>query len=437
MLMSTTRQQNQRLWVGLDQIASSATSFACSALAAGLLSAQDFGAWAVAFTIGVLILTATRTWCGDALMIVAPANSTKSAAHSKGSISLAFCLGMLGALVLATAAATVRGSAQAALLALAIGLPAVLMQDACRYTLLAQRRGRSAFANDALWLTLSCTSLMALRRADTDSVFLSMLAWSSFAIPSVVLGMKQTGARLSLRAARGWVRSVRYLSSRLFAEYVIFMASSLLALTVVIGVVGDIELAGSLRGAQVLMGPITILLAASTTYLQPLMVVDHSHGQSIIGRGRTQSLLVVFITVLWVATLLLVPDSAGTRVFGFTWFGARSELLAVGTVFCFVGASVGAINVLRCTGRVSKSLRAHAILAGIVIIGAIVGAAIDGSDGAVVGFALSSVAGPLLLWQAALREESRPHLSDERSETVRHDQHVVARPSASAERHAS
>jgi hypothetical protein len=408
MTTNSAPERNQRLWVGLDQIASSATSFGCSALAAGLLPARDFGAWAVAFTVGILILTATRTWCGDALMILAPDGPSVSR-RSTGSVSFALAVGLMSALALSLSAAFVEGSARAALAALAIGIPAVLMQDACRYGLLSRQRGRAAFANDALWMVLAGSSLLALRRADHNSVFLSMLAWSALAVPSVLLGLRQTGARPSVAAAKEWVGSVRHLSSRLFAEYLVFMASSLLALTVVVGVLGDVELAGSLRAAQVLMGPLTILLAATTTYLQPLMVIDYSRGESLIRRGCAQSGSVTLLSVLWIAALHLVPASVGTRIFGFTWFGARSELLEVGLVFFCASLSVGAINVLRCSGRVGRSLRVHAILACVVVGGTAVGAVVNGSAGAVAGFSVSSLAGPMLLWRAALAPDRSYH----------------------------
>ncbi len=399
-------KQHQRLWVGLDQIASSATSFGCSALAAGLLSAPDFGAWAVAFTIGILALTSVRTWSGDALMIVTPGGESGADARVRGAAAFAFGIGILISVALIVGSAVLRGSAQAALTGLAIGLPLILVQDVYRFALLARRQGEAAFANDLLWLVLSTASLIALRRANHDSVMLSMMAWSVMAAPSVVLGAIQTGSLPDARAAVGWVRSIRHLSSRLFAEYAVFMASSLIALTLVIGIIGDIELAGSLRGAQVLMGPLTVLLGATTMYLQPRMVIDHSHGRVVLTHGRSQSLLLLVTTAVWTGVLLLVPDSIGTRVFGFTWFGAEDVLIVVGIVYACSAVSTGAINVLRCTGRVGQSLAAHAVLAVIVGLGTLTGSLAAGSDGAVIGFAVCSVAGPVLLWYAALRTSS-------------------------------
>ena len=430
MTVNRTTTDNQRLWVGLDQIASSALSFGCSALAAGLLTARDFGTWAVAFTIGVIILTAVRTWSGDGLMIVSPAHPGNSAVDAKGASTFGVCTGVACGLLLLVAAGLLKGSARAALAALAFGLPLVLAQDACRFSLLSQRRARAAFVNDSLWLVLSCAMLLTLRRLNNDSVFLSMASWSVLALPSVAVGFVQTRAGLSLSAALRWVRSIQYLSSRLLAEYVVFMASSLLALTVVIGVFGDIELAGSLRGALVLMGPITVVLAASTIYLQPRMVVDHTVGHTVVGRGRDQSASVVGITAIWVVLLHLVPDSFGTRVFGFTWFGARTQLFEVGLMFCFAGASVGAINVLRCTGRVAMSLRAHLILACVVAIGTSAGAIVDGSFGAVTGFTFSSAAGPVLLWRSALRHHPTMTKRVERSLAFRRSRHAAEHPSA-------
>ena len=398
-----TPVSDQKFWVGLDQVASSATNFGGSALAAGLLGARDFGAWAIGYTVLLVALTAVRTWTGDSLMLLAPKTGDPGGLLAKGCATFAGLVGIGAALIVFVSGSLTHDAVQDALWSVAICLPFVLLQDALRYALLALRRARAAFGNDLLWFVLSTSTLMALRRTDTQSVSLAMLAWAGSTLPCVLLGLAQTGVRLELRSAGRWIAESRSIASRILAEYVVFMMSSIVMLTIVVGVTGDIAGVGSIRGAQVLMGPVTILFAASTMYLQPILVRAYTNGDSILGRGVRQSVVNVIGTTTWLLVLFFVPRNVGTRVFGFTWDGSRSYLPLVGLVVFAAASSTGAINVLRSSGRVADSLRAHALIATIVILSTATGAIGWRANGAVYAFAVSSLVGPILLWSTVRR----------------------------------
>jgi len=400
---STNPADGQKLWVGLDQIVSSATNFGGSALAGGLLVAKDFGAWAIAYTAFIVMLTAVRTWGGDVMMLLAPRAGLDPGDLASGCATFAGLAGIGAGLVVFVIGGLIGGEVRVAMWSVAIFLPALLLQDSLRYTLLAQRRARSAFINDLLWFAVATSCLMVLRRTDTDSISLAMFAWAGGAVPCVILGLSQTGARLQTQAAGRWIKVAKELASRISAEYVVFMMSSIVMLTVIVGMTGDVEGIGSVRGAQVLMGPLVILFATSTMYLQPILVRAHSRGEPIFTRGIRQTALNAIGVAGWFLIVWLVPRNVGTRVFGFTWDGSRTYLPFVGLAIFSSAISTGAINLLRSSSHVTESLRAHVLIAVVVMASTTTGAIGWQADGAVMAFAVSSLFGPIPLWLAARR----------------------------------
>ena len=67
-----------------------------------------------------------------------------------------------------------------ALAAMAITLPALLVQDTWRFALFAHDRGRSAFVNDLVWLLVQLPALAFAFsfQADGDIIALALLAWA-------------------------------------------------------------------------------------------------------------------------------------------------------------------------------------------------------------------------------------------------------------------
>lgn len=400
--MSRRSETRTGLWVLGDQVASSGTSFGGSALAAGLLSAGDFGAWSIAFTVYVLLLSGLRTWCGDTLMLLLPVEQ-HGARLVGGALALAMTVGTatgVGALAIGIVPDGTTGSA---LRALGACLPGLLLQDATRMSLLAARNARAAFLSDGSWLVLTTVSLMALRLTDTASTTLAMLAWGLPAYVGAVVGLRQLGTMPSLPLLSSWIQRTRRLSVLISAEFVVFALSSLLMLQLVLSSAGDVEAVGSVRGAQVLMGPVLVFLAASTTYSLPLMARAFAVGDPYVTLGARQSSANAVAAAIGFLVASLVPANIGVRVFGATWEGALDQLPAVAMSVAAAGISSGAIGVLRSSGRVSTSLVAHIALA-ILVGGTTVATALRFSSETVIwAFALSSLLGPAVLWSAAVR----------------------------------
>jgi hypothetical protein len=389
-------------WVVADQIASSATNFAGSALAAGLLTAGDFGSWSIGFTAYVLVLAATRTWAGDVLLLVVPAERQSDKVYASGATTLALAVGTVTGVCFLVLGLLPDGSLGAALTALGLVLPTMLVQDAIRYSLLAQGRAREACLNDTIWFGLAVAGLMILRLTDTDSVFLAMLAWGAPTIVCSAVGLLQTGAAPQRANLSIWIHRVRHLSSRISAEYVVFIISSMSFLITVLGVTRDMSSVGAVRGAQVLLGPSTVIFAATTIIVTPQMVRRHREGEPIVRTGIRQSIINAVAIIAFGTAALMTPDAIGVRIFGATWDPAVAKLPIIALAFLGAAASTGALTIMRARGAVGRSLRLHAALAVVVFLATGLGLAAAGSEGAILGYSLAAACGPLLLWSGAL-----------------------------------
>lgn len=409
--MNTRSEARTGFWVLADQVASSGTTFGGSALAAGLLSAGDFGAWSIAFTAYVLLLSALRTWCGDTLMLLLPP-ATDVRRLVAGALGLALTVGGIAAVVVLAIGSIPTGTTGRALLGLGICLPGLLVQDATRMSLLAQRNGRAAFVNDGTWLLLTTAALMALRLTDTASTFLAMLAWGLPSYVGALLGLYQLRAFPSARLLPVWLRSTRRLSVLIFAEWVVFALSSVLMLQVVLSFMRDVETVGAVRGALVIMGPITVFFAATTTYSLPLMVRAFHSGAPYVSIGVRQSGVNAAAVVLWFIVASLIPRSAGVRLFGATWDSAQDRLVPIAVALLAAGIGAGAITVLRSSDRLANSLRANALQA-VVIGGTTLVVALTRSPNATIwAFSTASVLGPVILWSELKRSRSATGFSD-------------------------
>jgi hypothetical protein len=393
-----------RRWFALDQGLSSATNFASAALVAGLLSNLDFGGWAIAYATFVVILSTIRTWAGDAALIVAPAAEPMVVRSLVGgAATVAVASGAAAGALLAAGAFAVGGATRLALLALAVCLPALMLQDCLRLCLLAVNRPRLACANDGLWLAGSVAALMILRLTDRDSVMLAMLAWAGPAGPCALLALRQAHARVSIAAARHWVRSIRAIVPSLLGAHTCYLIASMTMVSVVVGLVGNARSAGSIRAAQTLYGPVTVALAARALYTQPVVVRRLAAGQAVLGQARHVSLSGAALTVLCAVVLWGTPTSIGKRVFGHSWDGAHSLVPAMGLVIFVSALMSGAAVALRASRNVTTLLRVN-LIAALVLVPTTWWWADRGSPrGALASYAILSGGSAVALWMSASR----------------------------------
>jgi hypothetical protein len=394
--------------VAIDQGLSSATSFGGSALAAGLLSALDFGGWAIAYTAFVVVLAAARTVTGDVQLILLPAATKASAGELAGGAAITAALaGAVAGVGLAGGAMLVGGATRDALLTLAPLLPALLVQDSVRLTLIAVDRADIACLSDGTWLLLSVVALLVLRRTDTSSAALAMLAWAGSAVPAALVGVHFAGLTARRGALGEWVRAARSLAAGLFGGHALYLLASLSMVTVVVGLVKGAESAGAVRAAQTVLGPIGVGLTAGSLYAQPEMVRRLGESLPVTRLCNTLSVVAIVIALAWTAVMRAMPTSIAVRVFGSSWAGARDVLLGMAVPLVATAAALGPVAVFRARQRVLSTVWIAALTALLSVPTTVLACLYLSTAWVLVAYGLVTCMSTLLLWNGALSHELR------------------------------
>ena len=391
------------MWGLVDQGISSVTNFLGSVFAARALSTSRFGSVAIGYSLYFIAVAVYRSLVSDVLVV-------RFAAESPEDQRSAICAGAAGTLGVAAAMAVV-GLAISALLpteparvvqVLMISLPLILLQDFCRLGLIMMQRSAAAAFNDGVWLLLTVIAFGLFRHVTTPVGSFSL--WIIGGLIAGLVGLAQLGTLPSAHVLVWW-RTHKYLSSRYLADALLILSSNY-AFTVGIGVVaGGSEVAG-LRGAQVLMGPLTVLFLGLTIQAMPSLVRRAATSRADARRGAVQlGILFSSTAALFGVVLITLPKRFGRALLGDTSTEAFTLMPGVACMFAVLGFSIALGAGLKALGAAQSTLRIRMVTAPLAVAGGVVGFMIGRTEGAVFGLAIGSAAG-LPMWWRSLRDVS-------------------------------
>ncbi len=165
-----------------------------------------------------------------------------------------------------------------------------------------------------------------------------------------------------------------------------------------IGAIAGLAAVGSLRAAQLLLGPVNILTLGFSIAAVP--EVSRILGQSV-DRFRLAclriGLLLMVATVAWAVVAMLIPEAAGRALLGASWPGASLVLVPTALfVIGRVGGSAPRIGLVALAAA-DVTLRVTLVESVVSITAGVVGAALGGAVGAAWGLAFVA-AGMALIW---------------------------------------
>jgi O-antigen/teichoic acid export membrane protein len=416
-------------WNLVDQALSALSNIALSVAVARSVDAPAFGAFSIAFVVFGVFIALTKSLVGQPLQMrfshVGPEEQRRAAGSGLG---VALVLGLVGSLVLVGVAFVTGPTLRSALLALALILPALLVQDSCRMALFTCGRARGAAGVDAVWALVMVGLLLVVM--DRGSIVWLMLAWGAGALVSVVVACALLRVLPAPNRTVRWVRAHGNLTRYLFPEYFLGLGSMQLAILLV-GTIAAAEAVGALRGAQVLLGPLGILGAGIFQFAVPEVArrPDLPTRSLALFAGAVSGFLGV-VTIGYLAVLLLLPDQWGTALFGDSWPGAAAVLLAMGLSSVFSSLANGPAGVLYGTQQARSTFRIHAVKGPVLLAAVLLGTATGGAVGAAWALAATEAAvlpAWVLTLRAALRARSATPTAV-RSEPERDDDDDAAAP---------
>jgi O-antigen/teichoic acid export membrane protein len=376
-------------WNLIDQALSAITNVVVAFVVARAVDADGFGAFAVAFLVFTLAIGVARALAGQPLSIrFAGAEPAELVAAAGAGMAAVVGFAAVVGIACGVAGLVMGEVLGSTLLAMGIALPALLLQDTCRMTFFAQKRPHLAALNDTIWALVQFPVMAGLVVYDVTHPWAYVLAWGGGALCAAAVGVFQIGTRPA--GGGSWLLRQRDLVGYLVAEYLLnagVYQGGLLAVGALVGL-GDV---GSLRAAQVLLGPLGILSAACWTFLLPELSSRPRDGSTSARIAVGISSAMAGISIVYGLILLVLPDSLGVDLLGDTWTGARSVLLPMAIGSAALGATVGPQLVVFARGRAKVLLFLQAVQAPVLLVCLVTGILVAEAVGAAWGIATNSL----------------------------------------------
>ncbi|MGY2002821.1 hypothetical protein [Blastococcus sp. SYSU DS1024] len=389
------------VWTVLDQAVSSVGNAGMTILVATTVSPREFGYFAVCFSIYALSVAAAQALVGQTYVIAYAGESAVSQLRAARSASgAALVAGCIAGVLVAMCAAVFDSTLRFSLLALAVSLPGLLVQDCWRSVLTGTMRARLTFLNDALWTLLQVAAIVIILWAvDTSLAWPLLLAWGLSAYAAAIYGCVQVGIWPGPGAAMLWIRRHKSTGLPLVLNSVA-TAGSVQVAYLIVSSLGSARDAGSLRAAQTLLGPLTVLMVALNNFVLPELIRQRPTGRRLWVVVSALSALLALVDLAWGAGMLLIPDSWGVLLLGQSWEGAREVLPYLILMTVATGAAAGASTGMRAFRALRSLTGIHVGLGVALVTLATVGVSAGGAVGAALGMALASVAILPVLWLA-------------------------------------
>lgn len=391
----------RRVLVLADQAASSLSNVVVTILVAGAVSSGSFGAFAAATVAYQLVTGGVRSVAGEPLLTLYSNEGPRARRHIVSDIQgTAVFLGLACSLVLVVLAQVLDSEAGSALLALALVLPFLVMQDTWRYLFVIDRPG-AALGTDLVWLGAVLVALPLV--PDDAEVSTYVLAWGLSGALGALVGTALGWGLPAWPHPWRWLATHRDMCWRYFVEFVTAQGAGQAGFAGLAVIAGATAL-GAARAAWVVYGFLVVVHSALYLILVPEGVRQRGGD---VGRLRRKfvlaSLIAMGISAGWMCVGLAAPSSLGERLFGDTWAQADTLLLPMGLTMIAGGALSGGLLGLRALGDAQRSLRARLLSTPLQLALPLVGAALDDARGFVLGLALSNAVSALIWWHYLLQ----------------------------------
>lgn len=387
----------------VSQGLASVQSFVLLFIALRWLSLEGLGLFTVIYTSATLVLTVTRSLVLEPLLIRYSGCSELTGAIPRA-IGASALLGLGCCMAVVACALILRPLDAEVILAGAVALPTILVQDAYRFAMFADGRPWRAAVNDGVTFLLTGALVVVVALAESPSTWWVFVGWGFACGAASLVGAGQLQVVPRIRGGCRWLRENVRIGWQLAGSTAAQQASGRVSLYLVGAIAGMASL-GVVAAARTLFSPLNTLLAASIAFAVP-------EGKKFDGRAldRFVVLLSFVLGVLVVALLValhLLPDDVGTFIVGSNWDAAKSLLLPTALWIGGTAISQGARVGLRVLDRAQTVLTVSLIIGPLTIVGAAVGAILGGAMGAAWGFGSVSIIVQLLWWTAYKRVRLR------------------------------
>jgi len=324
---STVSGGRLALYTSVDQGLSSLSNALLLFAVAQTATASQFGVITLLVALVSTVMCFNRGALGTPILLVSNLRPDEIRTESGYALTWSAGSAAASALVLALVGA-IAGSLPAAL-AFGAAVPAVLIQDVLRYSALSCGRPLAAVASDGLWALLMGALYVLNVLTNAVPIVVVVLWWGVGGLVAGLMLAATTGVRPRWHRILGWWTTYGRARTRFgCVQALIPVATALFIFTVTL-VLGS-AVAGGLRGASTLFGPIAMLISAL-----PLAFVPHARrsNKTVADQWRilvTTSWATSAITIAGTVVLVILPAHLGRLLLGDVWESAVEVVPYVG-----------------------------------------------------------------------------------------------------------
>lgn len=364
------------------------------------LPLSGLGRFTLAYTAALLIEVVLKSLLLEPLMIrFSAANAEDQRLAAAHAVGACLSVGLVCSGIAAVIAVLLDEPVRSLILAVAIAVPALIVQEGWRvYFFAAGRPWRSAF-NDVVCFGSTVLFVgLFLFRFDTVSAVGLLMLWGMGTAVGGVIGGLQARILPVVSQSWQWMKTHWALGSRLAAGISVEQISGRLALVVISVIAGNVAL-GRLSASRTVISPVVTLVTSAISFALPEAVRLHKRNDP-----RTSQFIVLFSFFLAGAVslfgigLYLIPSDAGQVVAGRNWQAAQSLLVPVVVWAAAAALRQGPRVGLRVFERSDVIMRLSAINGITILLGAGIGAYLAGAEGAAWAFAVMQVSGAMVWW---------------------------------------
>ena len=391
-------------WNLADQVLSAATNVVLALVVVRAAGAAAFDAFAVAFLLFSTAIGVERSLVGASLNM---RHSSETSSTRRRTVSRAtgtvLAIMLPAGVALLGAGLLLGGLLGSALVATGVVLPFLALQDVCRYVFFSGAESHWAAANDGLWAVIQFSVMGILVGTGAANVVTLIFAWGGAAGVCVAVALIQLRAVPNPWAAMGWFKEHRDLVGYLLGDYLLTTGAFNGGYMVIGALLGD-QVVGSIRAAQVLLGPLGIVAGGVRTFAMPELS-RRAAQMSVATRRQIATRLsagMVALSLVYGGAILLVPDALGELVFAAKWDQAQEVLLPLALAQVATTSTLGPSVVIYALGQARRTFQIMTVEAPLVFTLMIGGAVLFGVRGATWGQCIDQFL-VIVLWFGTLR----------------------------------
>ena len=339
----------------LDQSFASVSNFVLGVAIARSAGAKGLGGFAFAYAGWQLLAGMHRALITDPMAIEGDLRNTKITQGTRRGFAAEVLLGLSGtitfALIGSALVLTGQGTFGTAMLALAVWLPSLVVQDYWRWVGFIRRHPGRALANDTVFNCVQAAGFVVVFAAHLHSTTALIACWGLGATAGALYGFRQFRVRPSLAGGLSLLRARWSISKWLASSTLTSWGSTQAYVFIAAGILGPIGL-GGLKAAQTLVsGPSGVLIMAGGSIGLPEASKAYAErgwsgliriSRLVTGAGILSFGVGAVVIVVWGRPLL-------SAIYGhaFTKFEFAAVLFAIG--YIVLGWNLGPILVLKST----------------------------------------------------------------------------------------